>query len=191
MSNDYQGTITRLLADLKAGNQEALEEIWQACSSELGQLARAVMTNRPKRFTDEEDVLQSVFLSLLQKKKDTFPDNRRDLWRLLLSMTFKRMATHARREMAQKRGGGRTPASLFDEIANRKPTPEDLAILSDTTERELEGLGDELQLREVALLTLDGHKPDEIANQLKMTVRAVQRRLVIIRSKWGKELGEN
>lgn len=193
MSNDYQVTITRLLAELKGGNKEAMTGIWNEYFGRLMQVARNVMSNRPKRASNEEDIVVSVFGRLWENvQKGSIPNlNRRQLWYLLLKMTHDKLADHARYGTRIKRGGGQADESLVDEIVSQEPTPEFIAIMNETWQRLLEGLGDEALLRRVAIHDFEGDSAQEIADKLGVSARTVARKLELIRSKWEQQLEEN
>ena len=193
MSNDYGGTITRLLADLKAGDQAAMVGIREFYFKQLMSVAQGKMSNRPKKASDEEDVLQSVFLKLWQNiQRGVVPDlNRRQLWSLLLKMTQNKLADQARRATRIKWGGGKEPDSLLEDIVSQEPSPDFVASMNEELQRLLEGLGGEVLLREVACRDLEGCTVQEIADTLQVSTRTVERRLELIRSKWEKELGAN
>ena len=83
------------------------------------------------------------------------------------------------RENAQKRGGGKVrgesaldarhqgdgPSGL-GQIMSLEPTPETLAVMDEAVQRLLSQLDDEM-LQQIALLKLDGHTNQEIAEQTK------------------------
>lgn len=70
MSEEYQGTITRLLQNFKTGDTEArkhsLAEIWKTYFERLKFVASKVLTNKARRDGDEEDVVISVFGQILK-----------------------------------------------------------------------------------------------------------------------------
>lgn len=49
----------------------------------------------------------------------------------------------------------------IDEIVSQEPTPKFVAILNETFQSQLQGLGDEAQLRQVTLLEFGGNTVSE------------------------------
>lgn len=68
-------------------------------------------------------------------------------------------------------------------LIGTESSPEDEVVLVEECERQLEELGDGT-LKQIALLQLDGQTVKEIAEQLKIHVRSVQRKLNLIEAKW-------
>jgi DNA-directed RNA polymerase specialized sigma24 family protein len=60
-------------------------------------------------------------------------------------------------------------------------------MMAEQCRRLLDGLPDE-QLRALALAKLEGHTNEEIARQLSVSLRTVERRLRLIRDEWKQEL---
>jgi DNA-binding NarL/FixJ family response regulator len=64
-----------------------------------------------------------------------------------------------------------------------EPTPEFLAVMEEEQARLLAMLGDDAQ-RQIATLRMEGHTNEEIAQQLQISLRSVERKLGIIRDTW-------
>ena len=71
----------------------------------------------------------------------------------------------------------------FDSLVGSDPTPESVVELQEVTERFLRKLEHE-RLRECARLKLSGYTNREIAEQLDVTERTVERKLMRIRHFW-------
>ena len=100
---------------------------------------------------------------------------------------------------ARKRGGGRVLGeSAFmgegeiDEgmaqFLGREPTPEAAAQFAEDVERLLDDLGN-ATLKTIALRKLEGHSSAEIALELGISARSVDRKLEVIREIWGSRAG--
>jgi RNA polymerase sigma factor (sigma-70 family) len=63
------------------------------------------------------------------------------------------------------------------------PSPAEAAVLNEALERRLEALADP-ELRQIALLRLEGYTNREIADQFDCTERSIERRTERIRNKW-------
>jgi DNA-directed RNA polymerase specialized sigma24 family protein len=192
-----EGSVTRLLAPLQVGDPDAVQQLWQRYFHRLVGLARARLADAPRRMADEEDVALSAFDSFCRNaERGRFPDlNDRDgLWSLLVMLTV-RKAGHLRRDQARlKRGGGAQVEAgdedrdLLKEALSREPDPA-LAALAADQHRHLMGLLSD-DLREVALLRLQGESVEEIAGRRGLAPRSIKRKLQLIRGLWERELDD-
>jgi RNA polymerase sigma factor (sigma-70 family) len=193
------GSVTRWLGQLQAGDPAAARQLWERYFRRLVGFARKKLRSAPRRAADEEDVALSAFDSFCRgAEQGRFADlaDRDGLWRLLVVITA-RKSTHLRRdEGRQKRGGGmhlvgdasRDPDgdSVLEQVISREPTPEFAAEMTDECERLLRSLDDDY-LRAVALLRMEGYSVEEIAARLGCVARTVKRKLKYIRDIWEKE----
>jgi DNA-directed RNA polymerase specialized sigma24 family protein len=125
-----------------------------------------------------------------------FPDlaDRDSLWRRLVVMTARKAAHLRRDEGRPKQGGALQPAgemageeeALLGQMLSREPTPEVAAQMREECARLLGRLGDD-ELRQVALLRLEGYTVEKVAARLGCVARSVKRKLHLIRSLWEKE----
>src|SRR6516164_7723319 len=159
-----QGSVTVWIGQLRAGDRDAAQPLWQGFYKPMVALARKKLRGAPRGMADEEDVALSAFDSFCRGiEKGRFPqlNDRDDLWHLLLVITERKAIDLVNHEKAQKRGEGlvRHECSLardssvtapFDHIASPEPTPEMVAQFIDECRRLLDALEDET-LRAVAL----------------------------------------
>ena len=101
-------------------------------------------------------------------------------------------------ERRLKRGGGKVRGeSAFDDdsagawrgierIVGREPTPADAAELLEAFNRRLGTLRE--NLRAVAILRLEGHSVEEIAERFQCVPRTIERKLQLIRKAWSEEV---
>jgi len=188
-----EGSITRWIGSLKAGDADAARPLWEAFFRRLVGLAREHLRGTPRRAVDEEDVALSAFDSFCAGAlRGRFPDlaDRHNLWALLVAVTRHKCVDAVRHETRAKRGGSLAPAALDPhELFARDPSPEFAAELAEEfTARlaRLDATGDSM-LRVVALAKLDGDTTDEVAARLGCVRRTVERKLVLIERLW---LGE-
>lgn len=188
-----------LLARLKVGpDSEASQALWSRYFEQLARLARKRLGDGMRRVADEEDIALSAFDSFFRGvNKGRFPqlDDADDLWQVLVLLTERKAINRRRKETAQKRGGGKVRgdwASLTGDSSDRgeveqamtlEPSPEFAAQFAEECARRLACLGDP-GLTKVALLRLEGYSNDEIARELKKSVRSVERKLRAIRTLW-------
>jgi DNA-directed RNA polymerase specialized sigma24 family protein len=192
------GSVTRWLDQLRAGNPEAAEALFRAYFERLVRLARQHLTGDVRRAADEEDValaaLDSFFRGVAAGRYPSVRD-RADLWRLLLTITLFKARDLARREGRLRRGGGQVsaaadlldlldePGTDLDQLAGPEPPPDLAAAFAEQVRHRLQQLpGDDL--RAVALARLEGDTVAEAARRLDCSLRAVERKLRLIRKIW-------
>ena len=184
-----EGSVTRCIADLKAGEASAAERLWQAYFQRLVGLARKKLGPRGRPLADEEDVALSAFKSLcLGAVRGRFPElrDRDNLWPLLVVLTAHKATDLIKHEHRQKRGGGHRPDDGLEAVLSREPTPEFSAMVAENCARLLDRL--EPALRQIAQLRLDGYTNIEIAARLGCALRTVERRLELIRRIWNEDM---
>jgi len=138
--------------------------------------------------------MNSFYQGMTQKKFDHLK-SRDDLWKLLVTITARKATAKLRRHYAQKRGGGGVRGeSVFqqeDDLRNdgignvlgTEPTPEFALGVAENCQLLLDKLGDDM-LRQIALLTLEGYRTEEIAVKLGCVRRTIERKLERIRELW-------
>jgi DNA-directed RNA polymerase specialized sigma24 family protein len=192
-----EGSVTRWVEQLKGGNAEAAQKLWERYFQLLVGLARKKLQGAARRVADEEDVALSAFDTFCRNaERGRFPQlqDRDSLWRLLVALTARKAAHLVRDEGRQKRGGGKTPEPLpqgeeqtgLDQLLSREPTPEFAAQVAEESQRLLQSLGDP-ELVSVALWKMEGFTNEEIAARLGYAPRSIKRKLQLIRSLWGEE----
>jgi len=198
-----ESQITLWIQQLKEGDQEAARQLWSEYFERLLMAARQRLGEGPRRVADEEDVVVSVFDSLCRgAAKGRFDQltDRQDLWMLLLTITRQKSVDEIRRRTRQKRGGGavrgesvfarevdESAAVGISELTSDEPTP-DLLVSAEDNFRYLLGLLRDDTLRRVAHLRMEGHTDDEIADQLNVSKRTIERKLKLIRDTWESEI---
>jgi len=198
-----KGSVSRWIGDLRAGDDDAARELWDRYFAPLVHVCRAMLAEHPRRVADEEDIALSAFDSFCRRAKENgfrHLHDRSDIWQLLVMIAARKAADQIQHECRRKRGGGLVRGeSVFasessdggwgiEGINGHEATPEFVAIMADECHRLLESLGDEV-LREIALLKLEGSTNQEIAERLRCSLRTVERKLWVIRTKWSDESG--
>jgi RNA polymerase sigma factor (sigma-70 family) len=196
------GSVTRCIQQLKAGDVDAFEKIWEHYFEELLEVARGVMRQR-KRWSiiDEDDIVQNALLSVCQglPKNKSFEKvtSRESLWPILVAITKFKVADNFRRENAAKRGAGKVVSEanlernadnssgigLAQLVADESPKPEDIVEMSEQLSMLMSLLPRE-DLKQIARFHLEGWKNSEIAEKLEMSTRSVERKLALIRDAW-------
>ena len=158
--------------------------VQQACANGARKLRGGA-----RRAADEEDVALSAFQSFCNgAAAGRFPDlNSRDsLWRVLYTITKRKVNAQNAHEQAQKRDGGRVVNADMEALADPAPSPELAAMLVDELRCRLDVLRDDA-LRQIALLLLEGSSNEEVAARLGCSVRTVERKRDLIRRAWERE----
>jgi DNA-directed RNA polymerase specialized sigma24 family protein len=192
------GSVTRWLDPLRAGDPAAASRLWQRYFHRLVHLARRRLEGTPRLAADEEDVALCAFDSFCRRAAGgRFPHlrDRHDLWKLLLVITARKARHLLRDEGRQKRGGlpASDPAPAaddavdFEQLISREPTPAFAAQSVEECQRLLDLLR-EPALRWVALWKLEGYSNEEIAAKLGCAPRTVERKLRLIRAVWKGEV---
>jgi DNA-directed RNA polymerase specialized sigma24 family protein len=199
-----EGSVTRWISDLKAGDRLAAQALWDRYFERLVRLARKrlQMARRTGADEDEEDAALSAFDSFCAGlARGRFPqlDDRDNLWRLLVVITARKASAQADRRRSQKRGGDWTPLERgpslsasgdtqpgIADLVGREPSPEFAAMVAEESRRLLDRLDNE-QFRQIALWRMEGYTNDEIAERLGCARRTVARRLELIRQLWNAE----
>ena len=198
------GSVSSHLARVKAGDPSSLEALWQRYYPELLERAQSWLRGRGVRHADEEDVVTAAFASFYRAaSQGHYPDlrERQGLWRLLLTITGNKALDLIRSERCAVRGGGRvvSEAALeagsecesdqgLQRLLSREPTPFFAALFSENFQERLRSLPD-AGLQRTAVLKLEGYENREIAAELHVTERTVERKLALIRKLWSTKPG--
>ncbi|CAN5914293.1 ECF-type sigma factor [soil metagenome] len=200
------GSISRCLADIKAGDADAIQPLWERYFEQLVRLARRRLraSSHPRTASDEEDVALSAFRAFFDGvQSGRFPrlSDRDDLWRVLFKITADKAIDQIRRESRQKQGGGHVrpetdlnpnhdvedDVRLLDQVIGREPSPEFAAMIAEEYRRRLDALDDD-RLRRIAELKLACYTNEEIKDRLGCSLRTVTLRLELIRKTWQAKL---
>lgn len=185
------GSVTQWIRDVKDGDPEAAQQLWDRYFHRLVGLASRKLTKVPKQESDEEDVAIHALGSFFEQARNgRFPRlrDRDDLWSLLASIVEHKALKVRSRHGALKRGGDKTriDMDLCAELA-ADPNFATLDMLS-LEIRELLNKLDDDRLRRIVLMILHGFTNAEIALALDTSERTIERKRLIIRRRWAKEL---
>ena len=186
----------RWLERVAAGDTQAIRVFWDRYFERLLVVARRRFAGLPRRVSDEEDVALSAMNSVLKGfRNGRFGecDSATALWKVLLTVTARKVCAERRRYHAARRGGGRQRGeSVFgtdsEDSANDagiqgvpddELTPDVVVTLRETTERLFVSLADP-QLAQIAQRTLEGYTPKEIAEEIGVVPTTVRRKLRLI-----------
>ena len=195
MAGDH--SVTVWLDGLKAGDDRAIQQLWDRYFPRLLRVAATKLPGHARRDVDEEDVALSAFHTFCDRiGRGEFPhlNGRDELWRLLVVITTRKALSLLRQRACQKRGGGKLVGeSALREgpdvgeglllLLDREPPPELAVQLAEDFRRLTEALSTH-SLRTVALMRLEGHTTSEIGSRLSISPRSVERKLHLIRKIW-------
>jgi DNA-directed RNA polymerase specialized sigma24 family protein len=196
VSND--NSVTCWLDGIKLGHGDQIQRLWDRYFERLVRLAGSRLPGHSRRAFDEEDVALSAFQSFCDGiTRGRFPHlaDRDDLWRLLATITTRKVICTLRYEGRQKRGGGKVVgesavtdgndprAEGIAAFLSREPTAEAATEFAEAYDRLFERLADQT-LKFIALRKLEGRTTDEVATELGTTRRTVDRKLGLIRALW-------
>ncbi|MEM1068432.1 MAG: ECF-type sigma factor [Planctomycetota bacterium] len=198
-SNHSIEQFNELMDRVRTGDEAAVTDLWNDYYQQLVRMAAVRLPGGLKRSGDEEDIALSAFHSFIAGvRQDRFPDlsGPDNLWGLLITLTGRKVHAHMRHQTRKKRGGGavRGESVFLDPSGEEKSSgiggvtgsseaADIRAELAEACDVLLEQLGDE-QLQQIAIMRMDGYLVDEIAKQLDLSKRAVERRLQLIRKVW-------
>jgi RNA polymerase sigma-70 factor (ECF subfamily) len=174
-----------LLEQLRAGDNRAADAIFQRFARRLIGLARVRLDERLRQKVDAEDVVQSVFRSFFARSAREEFDfaNWEGVWALLVLLTVRKCGRRVRHFQAECRdvrreapGGGDDSAvdPHFIEAIADEPTPEEAALLAETTEEIMRRLQSDKE-RQILELSLQGHSVPEISAKVGHYERGVER----------------
>jgi DNA-directed RNA polymerase specialized sigma24 family protein len=184
---------------IREGDEKAARDVWERFFPRLVRLARVKMQGAPLRVADEEDVALSAMKSFFRAAREGRFDSldKQGLWYLLATITARKAIRHRTHFTALKRGGGAVQGHLAmgmgtdseatpDAFAGNEHTPEFLTAMHEELDRLLGQLRDDT-LRRIAIWKMEGYSNDEIADQLSISNRSVERKLRLIRDRWSQE----
>jgi DNA-directed RNA polymerase specialized sigma24 family protein len=199
MTMSGAGSVTNWITELKAGNPDAAQKLWERYYQRLIGLARKQLQGARLRGADESDVVLSAFDSFFRSAgqgRFSKLTDRHDLWSLLVVITVRKAIDLVKREQQLKNGGGALCGESalllgleegvekgMEQVVSKEPTPEFATQVAEECQRLLDKLSDE-QLRSIAVWKMEGYTNDEIGKKLDLALATVERRLHLIRSLW-------
>ena len=146
-------------------------------------LARVHLGDRLRQKVDPEDVVQSVYKSVLVRYTEVAigSEGWKGLWGLLTLITIRKCSDRARYHYAECRDlhreaeacSGTQSVSSWLQAPGREPAPDEALLLAETVEELLAGLSE--GERAIVELTLQGYSTPEICQQLGRAERSVRR----------------
>ena len=189
--------ITQLIHNLRGGDHDAAQQLWDAYYRRLVTVARKKLAGLGRAIDDEEDVALSAFKSFcrgMDQGKFANVADRNELWSLLITITTRKAFHVARDAKRLKRGGGQTfvddnrsGSRFVDRVPGEEPDPAHASEIGEEFERLL-SLLPTADLVELVTLKLEGFTNEEIARRWNKAERTIERKLKLVRQIWGSEL---
>jgi RNA polymerase sigma factor (TIGR02999 family) len=172
-ASPVQDTVTRLLAERRAGNREVLDALVPLIYEQLRRIAHwHLRSERDEHTLSTTALVHEAYLQLVDQNRA--PWQSRAHFLAIASQAMRRiLIDHARKHRAAKRGGGRAPLTLDDELIMSEERSEALLALDEALSR-LEAINERLgltvQYRYFGSLTID-----EAAEVLQVSPATVKR----------------
>lgn len=193
------GSVTRLILDLKNGSDIAAEKLWYCFQHRLKALAGKKLGRRGGIY-ESDDIAVDAFYSFLQRYRDgKFPaaENRDDAWRIMVVIVI-RKAINAIKYSSRKcrfiQPSTKTcdwidTGFSFNDSSNyREALAQSGAEVTDAAFEDLLSTLRDQQLKNIAALKIYGYSNSEIAQEIGCSLATVERRLRVIRTQWESEL---
>lgn len=193
MSNPNESSnisVTHWFRKLADGDELAAEVLWNHFFPSLVRLAQQRFRRTSQTLENADDAATSAIRILFrgaQQGRYRHIQHRDELWKILVVATRRKIIDRYRADQTRKRGGGVATQPLTTELVAHTPTAETLLILNEDLQELLDVLRDDT-LRQIALLRLEGFQNSEIAEQLSVSERTIERKLRLIRTDWEHKL---
>lgn len=186
------GSVSNWLKELKTGDENAVEAIWNRYYQRVVEFAIQKMKINPDRAVDGEDIAQlTMHRFCLKATSGDYPDldDRQQLWDLLVVYTLNRIRNHIRECNRIKRSGMHRLVFEFkrSQAIEDLQSPEAPTIMADMVQTWLERLDREDpsgQLKQIAIWSMEDISGTEIARILKKRKSSVLRQIRLIRLLW-------
>jgi RNA polymerase sigma factor (TIGR02999 family) len=170
--NDPATSITELLADLRGGRREALDQILPLVYHELRRTAKRELAVRPSDSLSTTALVHELYLKFTRAQRADWRNRAHFLSVAAVAMRHI-LVDRARRRTADKRGGPHQHVTLDDELMIADNQAESLLELHEALERL--ALLDERLARVVECRFFGGMTEQETAEALCITERTVRR----------------
>ncbi|MEE8586507.1 MAG: sigma-70 family RNA polymerase sigma factor [Acidobacteriota bacterium] len=168
------GEITRLLDQLRDGDQEARERLIPLIYDELRQLASHYLGREPAGHTLQTTALvHETYLRMRDPGKDASWKDRVHFFALAATAMRRILVDHARSRHSQKRGGTDRPLALDEVVVVEEGRLEEILAMDEALSRLSQW--DLRQSRIVELRFFGGLTEKEIAQALGVSLRTVKR----------------
>jgi len=181
MTNDSeqpteQATVTRLLADLRGGDANAMNYLFPLVYNELRRVAANLMQRqeRPGHTLQPTALVNEAYIRMVASPEMNL-QNRAHFFAIASRAMRQALVQHARQKFADKRGGRQVQVEMDDAMAHIDVDVEHVMAVDEALEK-LEKL-DPQQAKMLEMQYFAGNSIDEIAAAVGMPERSVKREL--------------
>ena len=180
--------ITRILNSMESGDPELAEDLLPLVYDELRQLAAARMSGENAGHTLQATALvHEAWIKLASPEGESLQWNGRRHFYAAASDAMRRiLIDHARRKMAERRGGDWLRITFGDQEAPHSATPPEMIDLNDALDRLAEI--DEEKASVAKLRLFGGLTVEEIALTLEISPATIKRRWSYVKAWLSREL---
>jgi RNA polymerase sigma factor (sigma-70 family) len=186
MDESSIGSVSAWLDGLRANHGSAAQELWNRYFAQLVSVARRNLCGLG-RDVDEEDIALSALKSaMIGVQNNRFPDlnDRTELWPLLVTITARKAMNEVKRQNTKKRSGALEERQAdISLLLSSEPSPDFAARLGEAIQSLVVALGDDT-LQTIANQKLQGYSNEEIARELDVSTRTIERKIARIRQEW-------
>ncbi len=135
MTSSPTSPVTQLLAAVRRGDDHAHERLWSAIYNELRSIARHQMAGDAPNLTLQPTALvHEAYLRLIGSNLPPF--HNRNLFFAAAAKTMRQIRVdYARKRSSLKRGGGKRPSSLDEEMAVFDENPSEVLAINEALDR--------------------------------------------------------
>jgi RNA polymerase sigma factor (TIGR02999 family) len=184
--SDHPSEVSRLLAEYREGNREALERLMPLVYGELRRIAAYPLRDERSDHTLQPTALVHEAYMRLAMRSELYVRDRAHFVALAAQVMRHILVDYARARRRGKRGGGRTMVALDEALAVHEERDADLIALDDAL-TELSRMSEQ-QARIVELRYFGGLSIEEISETLNIAVARVRSDWTIARTWLRREL---
>jgi len=192
--------LSTAICELNRVLPEEAERIWQGFFPRLMRFAKSRIASFQTGAFDEEDIALSAiksFFRCMEAGKYPTLEGDDELWRLLVTITSRKITAQLRRQMAAKRAKEHTESVFGDvnddsiapglaQVMDERNLPESTSAVIDACEEMLTLLTNEM-VKRTAIMRLEGYSNEEIAVELECSVARVKQRVARAKQIWNQQ----
>lgn len=173
LTGGKEHAVTRALSSAAAGDRESQDRLWQLTYAELHQIAqRHLLGERPDHTLSATALVHEAYMRLVGQRDIDWQD-RAHFFGVASKVCRRILVDHARRRLAQKRGGARGRVTLDSNMIAVNSQSDELLALNEALER-LSQLNERLS-QIVECRYFGGLSEEQTAEVLDISVRTVRR----------------